>query len=225
LTASQKASIKQKINSTVKALINMPSNTPKRHCDLGCGTKPRNPYHCEQLFGVDIRSHQEDSVDVRQANLVMAPIPYPDNFFHSVSAYDFLEHVPRVLPGSQAGTTRFPFVELMNEIWRVLVPGGRLYACTPAYPHAAAFQDPTHVNIITNETHQYFTQPTLLARMYGFTGDFAVLRVLPAKGGEFDYEPVAAPDFMRRYRLRRRARRGENSHLVWEFEARKATGG
>jgi SAM-dependent methyltransferase len=203
----------------------MPPNTPKRHCDLGCGTKPRNPYHCEQLFGVDIRSHQEDGVEVRQANLVMAAIPYPDNFFHSVSAFDFLEHVPRVLPGAQAGTTRFPFVELMNEIWRVLVPGGRFYACTPAYPHAAAFQDPTHVNIITKETHQYFTQPQVLARMYGFTGDFAVLRVLPAKGGEFDYEPVAAPDFMRRYRLRRRARRGENSHLVWEFQAQKAVAG
>jgi SAM-dependent methyltransferase len=194
---------------------------PTRHCDLGCGTKPRNPYQHEQLFGVDIRSHIAAGLEVRQANLVMSPIPYPDNFFDAVSAYDFLEHVPRVLPAAQAGTTRFPFVELMNEIWRVLVPGGRLYACTPAYPHAAAFQDPTHVNIITAETHQYFTRPKMLARMYGFTGDFSALRVMPTKGGEFDYEPWAPPDFMRRYRLRRRARRGENSHLVWEFEAHK----
>jgi SAM-dependent methyltransferase len=198
---------------------------PTRHCDLGCGTKPRNPYQHEQLFGVDIRAHSEAGVEVRQANLVMAPIPYPDNFFDSVSAYDFLEHVPRVLPGLQPGSTRFPFVELMNEIWRVLVPNGRLYAVTPAFPHAAAFQDPTHVNIITDQTHHYFTRPGLLARMYGFTGDFSALRVLPAKGGEFDYEPLAAPDFMRRYRLRRRARRGENSHLVWEFEALKQAGG
>jgi SAM-dependent methyltransferase len=198
---------------------------PTRHCDLGCGTKPRNPYQREQLFGVDIRAHQEGGVDVRQANLVMAPIPYADNFFDSVSAYDFLEHVPRVLPAGQAGSTRFPFVELMNEIWRVLVPGGRFYAVTPAYPHPAAFQDPTHVNIITNETHTYFARPSLLARMYGFKGDFSVLRVLPAQGGEFDYEPLAAPHFMRRYRLRRRARRGENSHLVWEFEANKTAPG
>jgi SAM-dependent methyltransferase len=198
---------------------------PTRHCDLGCGTKPRNPYQREQLFGVDIRAHSEAGVEVRQANLVMAPIPYPDNFFDSVSAYDFLEHVPRVLPGTLPGTTRFPFVELMNEIWRVLVPGGRLYAITPAFPHPAAFQDPTHVNIITAKTHDYFTRPSLLARMYGFAGDFSALRVMPAKGGEFDYEPTAAPDFMRRYRLRRRARRGENSHLVWEFEAHKHAAG
>jgi SAM-dependent methyltransferase len=198
------------------------AQSPKRHCDLGCGDRPRNPYRSEQLFGVDIRAHQAAGVEVRQANLVMAAIPYPSNFFDSVSAFDFLEHVPRVLPGFVEGTTRFPFVELMNEIWRVLVPGGRFYACTPAYPHPAAFQDPTHVNIITSETHRYFTGAAPLARMYGFTGDFAAIRVLAVKGGEFDYEPLAAPDFMRRYRLRRRARRGENSHLVWEFEAQKA---
>ena len=171
---------------------------------------------------MDIRAHHEPGrVEVRQANLAVQRIPYPDSHFDSVSAYDFLEHIPRVLPGTAAGTTCFPFVELMNEIWRVLAPGGRLYACTPAYPHPAAFQDPTHVNILTRDSHLYFTRPDLLAQMYGFHGDFSVLRVLPAKGGEFDYEPLEPPGFMRRYRLRRRARRAENSHLVWEFQAHK----
>jgi len=192
-----------------------------RHLDLGCGTRPRNPYRCDELHGVDIRAHVAAGVEVRQANLALQPIPYPDDHFDSVSAYDFLEHVPRVLPREDALATRFPFVELMNEIWRVLTHGGRLYACTPAYPHAAAFQDPTHVNIITAQTHRYFTRPELEARMYGFRGDFEVIRVLPVKAGEFEYEPTAPPGLARRWRLRRRARRGENSHLLWELRACK----
>lgn len=200
-----------------------PPAAASRHLDLGCGTKPRNPYRRTELHGVDIRAHHvPGQLEVRQANLAMQPIPYPDNHFASVSAYDFLEHVPRVLPVAGQAATRFPFVELMNEIWRVLQDGGVLYACTPAYPHPAAFRDPTHVNIITRDTHDYFTRPSFTARMYGFVGDFSVIRVLPAQGGEFDYEPLAPPDLMRRYRLRRRERRGENSHLVWEFRAHKS---
>ncbi len=193
-----------------------------RHLDLGCGTRPRNPYGRDELHGVDIRAHHEPGrVEVRQANLTLAPIPYADSHFDSVSAYDFLEHVPRVLPTPDFLGTRFPFIELMNEIWRVLVPGGVFYAVTPAFPHPAAFRDPTHVNILARDSHIYFTRPELLARMYGFRGDFSVRRVLPAKGGEFDYEPTEPPGLMRSYRLQRRERRGENSHLVWEFEAHK----
>ena len=29
----------------------------QRHLDLGCGEKPRNPYHVPERFGVDIRSN------------------------------------------------------------------------------------------------------------------------------------------------------------------------
>lgn len=198
------------------------SSPRTRHLDLGCGTRPRNPYRRDELHGVDVDPAQGTGCEeIRRANLALEAIPYADDHFDSVSAYDFLEHVPRILPVQGMQETRFPFVELMNEIWRVLVPGGHFYAVTPAYPHPAAFQDPTHVNILTRDSHAYFTRPALLARMYGYVGDFSVIRVQPIKGGEFDYEPTAAPGFMRRYRLRRRERRGENSHLLWELEAHK----
>ena len=144
---------------------------PTRHLDLGCGSRPHNPYHRDELHGVDIADPRAAlPLQFRQANLALQPIPYPDGYFDSVSAYDFIEHVPRVLPTADGLGTRFPFVELMNEVWRVLVPGGLFYASTPAYPHAAAFQDPTHVNIITLETHKYFTRPETLGRLYGFRG-------------------------------------------------------
>lgn len=191
-----------------------------RHLDLGCGLRPRNPYKRDDLYGIDIRdSISMDGAEIRKADLSVDKIPFPDNYFDSVSAYDFFEHVPRVLQSTTG--IRFPFVELMNEVWRVLRPNGRLYASTPMYPHPMAFQDPTHVNILTRNSHIYFTRPELLAKMYGFNGDFKVVRLLPSQAGEFDYEPTEPPNFIRKYRLKRRERRNENGNFVWEFEALK----
>ncbi len=193
-----------------------------RHLDLGCGARPRNPYHREALHGVDIAAAPAfPGHELRLANVALEPIPYADGFFDSISAYDFLEHIPRILPTSDGRATRFPFVELMNEIWRVLRPDGLFYGYTPAFPHPSAFQDPTHVNILSRDSHIYFTRPDFKARMYGFKGDFSVVRVMFVKGGEFEYEPTEPAGLARRYRLGRRARRGELSHLVWEFRAHK----
>lgn len=150
---------------------------PDCHLDLGCGKFPRNPYARGTLCGVDIRALEgNEAFDYRIANLSLDPIPWPNDSFGSVSAFDFIEHVPRVLPDGEGGT-RFPFIELMNEAWRVLAPGGLFYALTPAFPHAAAFTDPTHVNIITAQTHEYFCGDSPLGRMYGFRGRFAPQRV------------------------------------------------
>lgn len=152
--------------------------TPSRHLDLGCGTSPRNPYGRDELYGIDIRAGLcvEGVVEIAAANLSLAPIPFPDSHFDSVSAYDFFEHVPRVSLDHATGTSRLPFVELMNEIWRVLKPGGKLYAVTPAYPHRLAFSDPTHVNYIDDRTLNYFCGDQPMGAMYGFKHRFTVKR-------------------------------------------------
>lgn len=195
-----------------------------RHLDIGCGHRPRNPYARDELFGIDLAGASADSGSIRRANLVLQPIPFADSHFDSVSAYDFLEHVPRVLPTVDGQATRFPFIELMNEVWRVLVPGGRFFALTPAYPSKAAFQDPTHVNIITTGTHTYFTRPERQGAMYGFTGDFHLLRCHWTKA-RADQAYVPPPSsLMDRLRVAHRgwrASRGATAHLVWEFEAVK----
>lgn len=191
-----------------------------RHLDLGCGGKPRNPYRADELFGVDLRpASHPDGIEIRGADLFREPIPFAEGFFDSVSAYDFLEHIPRVAVGSDG--TRFPFIEAMNEIWRVLKDGGHFYASTPAYPHPSAFQDPTHVNILTRQSHLYFTRPELMGAMYGFKGVFDCVRVVPVRGGEFEYQPTGQPNWIERVRLRRRDKRNGHSHLVWEFRAVK----
>lgn len=145
--------------------------------DLGSGPFPKNPYKAPELFGVDIRSLNKN---VKQANLFLEPIPYPDNYFNYVTAFDLIEHIPRVLSIYDSKENKNliinPFVELMNEIYRVLIDGGIFLSHTPAYPNNEAFQDPTHVNIITEKTFPlYFNSHYPVAHIYGFNGGFEIL--------------------------------------------------
>ena len=118
---------------------------PDAHLDLGCGKFPRNPYSRSRLCGVDIRGLKPaEGFELRPANLALEPIPYADNVFGSVSAFDFIEHIPRVLNGPEPNTTVFPFVRLMNEVWRVLKTGAEAEIITPDWSHASAYGDPTH---------------------------------------------------------------------------------
>lgn len=195
-----------------------PADPRQRHLDLGCGEVPRNPYGREELYGLDIRAGltAPGVVRIEAANLTVQPIPYQDDFFDSLSAFDFLEHVPRVVVRPD-GTTSFPFIQLMNEIWRVLKPGGRFYASTPAYPHEKAFRDPTHVNVIAAKTWRYFCDPYLEGTMYGFHGRFRKLRqVRTWPHGRYEPRGVGAA-LGRGYH----ALLGKASHLVWELEAVK----
>lgn len=191
-----------------------------RHLDLGCGKFPRNPYGRSQLCGVDLRVLPAvEGVEFRSANIVLEPIPYADNSFSSVSAYDFIEHVPRVLMSPDGRNTVFPFIRLMNDIWRVLEPGGRFYAMTPCFPHPAAFQDPTHVNVITTQTHLYFTGDKPLARMYGFDGAFDLRHAnWGVPKDSLVPQVLSARQRVRRWTYRMK---GRLSHFVWEFAAIK----
>jgi SAM-dependent methyltransferase len=192
-----------------------------RHLDLGCGATPRNPYRRTEVHAIDlVRPEAADPARFRLANLACRPIPYPDDSFDSVSAYDFLEHVPRVLPDADGAGTVFPFVRLMDEIWRVLVPGGLFYALTPAVPGIAAFTDPTHVNFISDQTHSYFCGESPPARIYGFRGRFEARRAERAMIPE-DLTPGARLTSSRAIKRAIRRARGRLSHVVWELAAVK----
>ena len=157
--------------------------------DLGCGPSPRNHFSADIVYGVDLKQNPE--LNIFPADLAIDPIPFEDSFFDFVTAHDFIEHIPRLmyLPekcDSFSGrlknffdpklVRRNSFVELMNEVWRVLKPGGKFYSHTPAYPHLEVFWDPTHVNYITEQTFLvYFDDVHGWGKPYGFKGSFKVV--------------------------------------------------
>jgi SAM-dependent methyltransferase len=165
------------------------------------------------------RAEAKDFVFV-VADLTRSPLPFEDAFFDSVSAFDVIEHIPRV--GFHNEKMYSPFIELMNEIHRILVPGGLFLASTPAYPHPAAFQDPTHVNVITDQTHNYFCGPAPYARRYGFKGEFSIRRAIrePQKNLHDHY----SSNIRKLYRsFEYRYFKGGLSHITWELLAVKAS--
>jgi SAM-dependent methyltransferase len=141
--------------------------------DLGSGQNPRNPFNAERIYGVDIRSYESNDGAVKKCNLGYEAIPFAGNYFDSVTAYDILEHIPRVTIAR--GETVFPMVDCMNEIWRVLKVEGYFFSVTPCYPMNQAFQDPTHVNIMTEDTLRLYFGEKAWARIYGFEGSFRIL--------------------------------------------------
>lgn len=200
-------------------------NTELKHLDLGCGTNPFNPYRRERVYGIDIREDSrqlsgKNNVTIVEANLALEKIPFEDDFFDSISAIDFLEHIPRQLCIDRDTGMTYPFIDLMNEIWRVLKPGGKFLAITPAFPSNAAFADPTHVNAITATTHEYFCGNAPGGRAYGFRGTFRANLARFSAPSNYEHMP---PDAFRSW-LRdcsRRLRRGGLQHVVWELEAVK----
>lgn len=160
------------------------------HLDLGCGVSPKNPLKAEKVLGIDLTlpslSVKSDTAQAEsfRAHDITQGLPFESQAFDSVSAFDFLEHVPRWERVNQGIV--FPFVNLMAEIYRVLKPGGYFLALTPAVPNSSAFTDPTHVNFITIDTASYFCStggsiPS--GAMYGYVGNFEIIHNDWLKGG------------------------------------------
>lgn len=156
--------------SNITNVITPPKKLMTKTLDLGCGPNPKNPFNADEVFGIDVR--EDLDAGIKRADLIIEPIPFEDASFEYVTAHDFLEHVPRVI---YVPHRRNAFVEVMNEVYRVLKVGGLFLSFTPAYPNPEAFRDPTHVNIITDQTFQaYFDNVNRWASGYGFNGAFVI---------------------------------------------------
>lgn len=154
----------------------------KRTLDLGCGGGVRNPYSADDLFGVDIV--ESSNPNILQVDLVWEGLPFYENSFDFVTAYDFLEHlpmrayVPRI--GNRPAYTRNVMIELFNEIYRVLKHDGLFFIQVPMYPHNAAVQDPTHVSFWCPDTINYFSGNYFgMHDHYGHTSRFKKIKVFP----------------------------------------------
>jgi SAM-dependent methyltransferase len=78
---------------------------------------------------------------------ITAGLPFDDNSIDHVLANDFLEHIP-------IGKT----VKVVEEIWRVLKPGGTFESLTPSTDGRGAWQDPTHVSFWNQNSWLYFVK-------------------------------------------------------------------
>lgn len=91
--------------------------------DLGCGKTPK-----EGFTGVDCRDFgQELVIDLRKA------WPFPDGSVEDVNCSHFVEHLN--------ATERIHFA---NELYRVLVPGGKATVVAPHWASPRAYGDLTH---------------------------------------------------------------------------------
>ena len=91
-------------------------------------------------LGVD--QYARDGVDF--VACLPEPLDLPDGSVGVIRAVDFLEHVPQK-------------IELINEIYRLLAPGGMLLSLTPSTDGRGAFQDPTHTAFYNENSFWYYT--------------------------------------------------------------------
>lgn len=157
---------------------------------MGCGKTPRNPLNAEKVYGVDVTvldQHTNDAMSKTTQVIchdLSLGIPFESDSLDSISAFDFLEHLPR---WERIGSSiEFPFVKLMSEVFRTLKPGGYFLALTPGVPRIQAFTDPTHVNFISIQSAEYFcstSEHVPSGAMYGFQGVFRILHNGWLRGG------------------------------------------
>lgn len=105
--------------------------------DLGCGTNKIAGWD-----GIDIRAFP--GVD-HVVNLEVARLPYESESVAQANASHVLEHI-------------FNLIGLMNEVWRVLMPGGLFHIEVPLFPDAGSIKDPTHVRFFIPESFDYFDE-------------------------------------------------------------------
>lgn len=137
-----------------------------RRLDLGCGQNPK-----EGFEGVDLYSEKA----THKVDLFKFPWPFEDESALEIHASHFLEHVPAREVEERDIVSRYDDLEkqkeayarllgqdmlfaVMDECWRILLPGEWMTAVVPSGRSSRAFWDPTHRRFFMQETFLYFSQ-------------------------------------------------------------------
>jgi hypothetical protein len=84
-------------------------------------------------------------------DLEQLPLPFRDDVFTELHAYEVLEHTGRL------GDWRFFFAQF-SEFWRILRPGGIFAATCPSWRSMWEFGDPSHTRSIRSGSLVFLSQ-------------------------------------------------------------------
>jgi tetratricopeptide (TPR) repeat protein len=113
----------------------MTSKRKKTQLDIACG-KNRKP----GFTGVDIW----DGADI-VADLEKFPWPFEDNSVDEIFCSHYIEHTPDL-------------ISFVNELYRIMKVGAKAEIIAPYYSSIRAWQDPTHLRAISENTYLYFSK-------------------------------------------------------------------
>lgn len=112
--------------------------------DIGAGGSNR-----EGFVNIDKYNYGNNLiVDIEKESL-----PFEDNSVDEIACYEVLEHIGHSEdnPGKLDG-----LIWAMNEMWRVLKPGGVLHGKVPSEGGRGAIADPTHKRVFITDSFDYF---------------------------------------------------------------------
>ena len=123
---------------------------------IGCGSRrdkiisPNGALEWSELITLDcVTTHNPDVV----WDLNTRPLPFEDNHFDGIHAYEVLEHL-----GNGPGDHVSWFAE-WSEWYRLLKPGGYFCGTTPAPTSRWVWGDPSHRRAIPPEMMIFLVQP------------------------------------------------------------------
>jgi hypothetical protein len=115
--------------------------------DLGCG-----PFTKDGFVGIDNRALPNVGI---VHDLEVFPYPIEDEGCSEIRAHHVLEHIKP-----------WYTVDVMNELWRIMVPDGILDISVPYAGSSNFWQDPTHCNGFIEMTFWYFDPEVFGSGLY-----------------------------------------------------------
>jgi SAM-dependent methyltransferase len=126
----------------------------KKELLIGCGSNKSKQLIIENDDKFDNVVTLDSNADHRPDvvwDLTVHPLPFSDNEFDEIHAYEVLEHL------AYQGDYNFFFREF-SEYWRLLKNGGRFFATVPSKNSVWALGDPSHKRIIVPENLAFLMQ-------------------------------------------------------------------
>ena len=140
--------------------------------NLGCGKDLRKGYiNCDIADNVGA----EKVFDMEQG------IPFEDNYFDGVLAYNCLEQI--------SSPKKFVFV--INEIYRILKPGGKLILRVPNVRDICAFQDVFDILKFNTDSFSYMDIDSYRYKEFGMSYGYKPFHVkLIEEGRQLTFELI-----------------------------------